>query len=61
MGYIYRLSEKNYRLMLARAAADQPLDLDGLARSIGHIERDVTDITVDEAQDALESIKALGR
>jgi hypothetical protein len=61
MGYVYRLSERNYLRVLRALAADKSFDLDALGTQVCAIDLNVTDMDAGDAQHELDwrhSVKA---
>jgi len=57
MGFVYKLTEANYRKMLTAVKKDGSVDLDTLGKCIGIVTTDVTDLTSEEAVDLLNDLK----
>lgn len=61
MGFVYRLSDRAFRGVLAKIAKGEDFDLDKVGTQIGYIEVDVTDMSEEDAKDALEHQRAVVR
>lgn len=58
MGYVYRLSDKAYRRVLAQITTDAEFDLDKEGTSLGYVISDLTDMGAEEARNELEFERA---
>jgi len=58
MGYLYRLSDRNYRKLLVAIAHEQPYDLDQLGKPYGSIDKNITDLQPGDAQMELDWMKS---
>ena len=53
MGYLYRLSDRNYQRLLGEIARGDTYDLAKLGKPIGHITQNITDMSAEDAQEQL--------
>jgi hypothetical protein len=58
MGYVYRLSNRNYIKLLRLIAKDQSFDLDTLGRQVCSLDKNVTDMQAGDAQMELDWLKS---
>lgn len=56
-GMLWRMTERNYKRLIKRIAADEPWGLNDFGTYVGDLEFDVTDATAEDAQDKLDEME----